>query len=760
MARALTEIAQRASVCLFRFGDQSRERGAPGVAGTMIGRYGTFLLGLIASFAVVVDASAQRLRPIDVARVVSQAAHEADARGVKAIIAVSDRVGNVLAVYRMNRARRQLVVTSRPERMPNPPARGGLDGLTLAGGAKFAAIAKALTGAYLSSSRGNAFTTRTAGQIVQEHFNPGERGRPAGPLFGVQFSQLPCSDLMHAGSALGPGPRRSPLGLSADPGGLPLYRNGTLVGGIGVEIDGVYTFDRQLTDYDRDIEEIVAVAGQSGYTPPRHIWAMYQFVEGKSLRYTDVDARFLRTDPRAAPRRPRGGSYVGVPGYYPGTGARAGRPFGAASSGFRPAAAGAFGGLPAFVLDDGQGVNRFPPTPSAMPKGLRTREIRVILTEALRVATRARAQIRRPLGSHAHVTISVVDRQGRILGVVRSTDGPVFGTDVSLQKARTAAFFSREAAGAELSALGPGIRGYVRRARALLGPSALRDGTAFADRSGGNLSRPFFPDGIDGNPPGPFSRPIHEWSPFNTGLQLDLVLADIAARLDGSQHPASGCTGLPQADGGLEADTGFSRASSAGFDPMFYARKNPDAVRAVQRGRFDSLMAHYRTVGERQGRRASAVFDARFYTTQNPDVAALVRAGRFGTALEHYDRRGRKRGLIGAQGAAPGAIAPGAAAAPRRLANGLQIFPGSVPIYRGRTLIGGIGVSGDGIDQDDLIAFLGLHNASLRAGNGLGNAPPQMRADRLAPRGVHLRYVNCSTAPFLDSNVQDVCEGK
>ena len=39
-----------------------------------------------------------------------------------------------------------------------------------------------------------------------------------------------------------------------------------------------------------------------------------------------------------------------------------------------------------------------------------------------------------------------------------------------------------------------------------------------------------------------------------------------------------------------------------------------------------------------------------------------------------------------------------------RLPNGIQIFPGSVPIYRGNTLVGGIGVSGDGVDQDDMVA--------------------------------------------------------
>src|SRR3546814_10505940 len=45
---------------------------------------------------------------------------------------------------------------------------------------------------------------------------------------------------------------------------------------------------------------------------------------------------------------------------------------------------------------------------------------------------------------------------------------------------------------------------------------------------------------------------------------------------------------------------------------------------------------------------------------------------------------------------------PDVAAGRNRLQNGIQIFPGSVPIYRGGRLVGGIGVSGDGIDQDDM----------------------------------------------------------
>ena len=40
-----------------------------------------------------------------------------------------------------------------------------------------------------------------------------------------------------------------------------------------------------------------------------------------------------------------------------------------------------------------------------------------------------------------------------------------------------------------------------------------------------------------------------------------------------------------------------------------------------------------------------------------------------------------------------------------RLRNGITIFPGGVPLYKGGRLAGAIGISGDGVDQDDLIAL-------------------------------------------------------
>jgi len=135
-----------------------------------------------------------------VQRILAQAVGEAQARNVRATIAVTDRVGNVLAVFRMNGAATTFTITG------GRGVGGGLENVNVLPDG-FAAIAKAVTGAYLSSE-GNAFSTRTAGQIVQQQFNPGEIGQPSGPLFGVQFSQLSCSDLMRRDSDGLAGPKR------------------------------------------------------------------------------------------------------------------------------------------------------------------------------------------------------------------------------------------------------------------------------------------------------------------------------------------------------------------------------------------------------------------------------------------------------------------------------------------------------------------------------------------------------------------------
>lgn len=591
----------------------------------------------------------------DVETIIARAVAEASARGAPASIAVVDRVGNLLGFFRMNAAGTQVTIDS------GRNVSGGLEGLTVVPDS-MAAISKAITGAYLSSE-GNAFSTRTASQIVQEHFNPGELGQPAGPLFGVQFSNLPCSDLNNRFSVgTGAGPFRSPLGLSADPGGFPLYKNGTPVGGIGVIADGVYGLDLDFGDRDQSLDELIALAGSYGYAAPVERRERVT-LDGKIARFSNAGFGDLLSNP------PTAASFASIDGVsgnlfpvlsYTAGPILAGKAMGQNDSGIRPDA-GNYPGLDAFVLVDNVNAERYAPLPgSDGAAALTAAEVTQLLRSALALAKRARAQIRLPAGSHAQVSISVVDTNGLALGIARTRDAPLFGTDVSLQKARTAAFFSGSNAAADLTAAPDAdyfnatatavvdsisLGQYVTDLRVFLGsPTALADGAfAFADRSGGNLSRPLFPDGIRSGQHGPLSKPFAQWSPFSTGLQLDLSMNSLATHL---LHVATASADTPQ------------------------------------------------------------------------DCTTLG-----------------------------------------RLRNGLQIFPGSVPIYRGSTLVGGLGVSGDGVDQDDMIAFLGLHQAGEILGS-INNAPAAMRADQLTPQGTRLRYVQCPQAPFIDSNEVNVCSGK
>ena len=146
------------------------------------------------------------------------------------------------------------------------------------------------------------------------------------------------------------------------------------------------------------------------------------------------------------------GSLVQVQGY--GGGAiRTGTAFGRPESGVRPAEG--FDGLDAFTFVDRNNQPRYAPRDGTDAQTLNVaplaaEEVQALLAEAIGLANRARAQIRRPLGSSARVTVSVVDSKGAILGMLRTRDAPVFGADVSLQKARTATLFSSRDAAAFL----------------------------------------------------------------------------------------------------------------------------------------------------------------------------------------------------------------------------------------------------------------------------------------------------------------------
>ena len=114
--------------------------------------FGTLFLALLAA----IPASAQ-LTLADVQTVIAQSVTRATALAAplktNAVIAVTDREGWVLGVWAVN---------------TNLSASDPLIG---------EAIAKAGTASFLSSGQ-NAFSTRTAGFIVQQHFPPGVDNTP------------------------------------------------------------------------------------------------------------------------------------------------------------------------------------------------------------------------------------------------------------------------------------------------------------------------------------------------------------------------------------------------------------------------------------------------------------------------------------------------------------------------------------------------------------------------------------------------------
>ncbi|HXD30750.1 MAG TPA: heme-binding protein [Pyrinomonadaceae bacterium] len=521
----------------------------------------------------------------EVKTIIAQAVSAAASINKAVTVAVTDREGNVLGLFAMTGAPSMMQIRGGGPLQTPDPITGlvpvGLEGTRLP--SKFGAISKAGTASLFSTS-GNAFNSRTASFIIQQHFPPNINFTSSGPLYGVQFSSLPCSDIKVPGLK---------LGLSGDPGSMPIYKNGISQGGVGIEGDGVYGIDPDPADFDIPFEEVIALSAVRGFAAPTLIRADNILVDGIRLPFSNATAVL---SPPTIP-------FASLPGaidpLFPVLSAQ-------------PSAFSAVtvGGI------NGEADLRFFPfisSPTGGANSLTAADVNTIISHAAQQANITRAAIRQPLGSNARVSIAVVDTEGRVLGLFRQQDAPVFGFDVSVQKARAATFFSSAGAAATLRTAGLGQ--YVDRAAA--GGLMLGGSVAFSDRAIGFLHRPFFPDGINNTAAGPLSTEITEWSVFNVGLQLDLIKTNLQAAIVGASVP---CSSIPS------------------------------------------------------------------------------------------------------------------------LANGLQIFPGSVPLYKNGVLVGGIGISGDGVDQDDIISAAG--------GNGFSPAPA-MRSDQIFVRGVRLPFLKFPRSPNL-----------
>lgn len=430
----------------------------------------------------------------DVLQIIAQAVHVATSKSPHSVIAVTDREGFVLGVWSVD---------------TNAPPEGQAE----------IAIAKAGTAAFLSSDQ-HAFSTRTAGFIIMQHFPPlapiqtnlppfeplfdsnicaaissifpscrfpipkGVRNRPPGPLVGVEFSNLPHSDVNFfkrigdvpttlAGTngipILNP---RSPTALDGTPGGVPLYKNGSLVGGIGVAHTNLFSF-KNFNFATAEPDEEIALAGQLGYAPGKKIYGSRVFVDGIRLAY--IHSLIAKIDTNIVFFSASTPGNVVSPYFITNT-----------PTVIYPMAA--IGGVTGevrypIIADTNSGSINGAPRLTAM-------EVTNIIAEAAHRSQMTRARIRLPRNVAAQVFISVVNNPGtnggppQILGSFRTPDATIFSWDVSVQKARTAVYFSQ-----------------TNHTAIFFGSNNFN--IAMSARTVGFLAQSLFPPGIDGTGPGP-----------------------------------------------------------------------------------------------------------------------------------------------------------------------------------------------------------------------------------------------------------------
>jgi uncharacterized protein GlcG (DUF336 family) len=231
--------------------------------------------------------------------------------------------------------------------------------------------------------------------------------------------------------------------------------------------------------------------------------------------------------------------------------------------------------------------------------GITAAEVDQIVETGIAQANQTRAAIRLPLSSTTRMVFAVTDLDGNIVGLYRMPDATVFSLDVAVAKARNVAYYANPAKLQPIDQT-PGVP----------------PGYAFTNRSFRYLALPRFPEGIDGAPPGPFS-----------------ILND------GGTNPVTALnTGPPLPASAFQSVQGFDA-----FNPQ-----------------------------------------SNFHDPYN--VANQ---------------------------------------------NGIVFFPGSAPLYAGGGLIGGFGVSGDGVDQDDVVTTMGA---------AAYQPPPALRIDQVMVRGVRVPY--------------------
>lgn len=411
-------------------------------------------------------------------------------------------------------------------------------------------------------------------------------------------------------------------GIATLPGGIPLFKDGLLVGGIGVFfpgpdgfatheqgfVPGVGQTEAQRTNAPRVLEAewiaFAAAGGSSQAKAPVGTLAGVLPVDCYDLPFGQITLAGVLLEIYGP--HPSGVKTLLQVGAQVGIGANTGMNM--------PVALGddALDGLP---VPDGWLV-----TPHA-GASLSAAEVEAIILQGILEAEKTRAQIRlqpngQP-GARASMVFAVADTNGEVLGLYRMSDATYFSIDVAVAKARNVAYYADPAALVLADRVDDNRDGLPD----------LPTGLAFTNRTFRFLAEPRYPSGVDGSLSGAFSS---------------------------------------------LRDVGIDPATAENLGPALPASAYDAAATSV------------------------FLFDA-FHPGRNfrdPDDLANQ--------------------------------------------NGVVFFPGSMPLYKSSVLVGGLGVSGDGVDQDDWVTAAG----------SLGFQPPSnLQADRYRVRQVRLPFLNFPRNP-------------
>jgi len=377
------------------------------------------------------------LTQAEVASIVTAAAASVN---VPLVIAVSDRRGQVVAVFSKDGSPATALANYN---VPQP--------------ADEVAAALARTAAFFSNDQA-PIGSRTVRFLSGIHFPPGVINSESAPLYGIENTNrgcgfnttylpgqsLPVPTLLHAatpglGIQTGKADLLDSISTAVNPGGVPIFKNGRVAGGIGVVA-------ASTTPNYNAVVEYAAVAGTvgNGFAPvvpyPGAV-----VVGGVTLPFVNQT-----TIPAGVGTGTATGTYSVGP---------------IAGSGAAPE-----GDL---IAERGSTLG-----------GLTLAQVQQIVTNAIATGAATRAAIRLPPGSRARFVIAVADLDGSLLALYRMPDATMFSVDVAVAKSRNVVYFSATPNSADL----PGV------------PA----GTAVTNRTIGFAAQPLYPEGIDGTPPGPF----------------------------------------------------------------------------------------------------------------------------------------------------------------------------------------------------------------------------------------------------------------